>query len=146
MASGHRSNKLGERKFAGTGTVVVRVEGTLNGNKSSGTPLFRESLIVQEMSARCASWKGTTYPPPMVNEAFENIRSRLVIKESTISGRGTFFAKGKLLKHEAFGFYEGGLNQARRRLHNNPIQGNVVVIFPGCAPGRDFLNNGEVPE
>ena len=34
-----------------------------------------------------------------------------MIKESTIAGRGTFVAKVKLLKHEAFGFYDGVLTK-----------------------------------
>ena len=49
--------------------------------------------------------------PPGVNETFESIRSSLVIKESNIAGRGTFVGRGKLLKHEAFGFYEGVLSK-----------------------------------
>ena len=111
VASGHRPTKRGESQRAGTGTKVVRLEGLVNGNELSGPPLFRDSPIVQKISARCASWKGDIYPPPGANDAFESIRSRLIIKESTIAGRGTFFDKGKLLKHEAFGFYEGILTK-----------------------------------
>ena len=76
-----------------------------------GPPLFRDSPSVKELSTRCAAWKGGTYPPPGVNEVFGSIRSRLVIKDSRIAGRGTFVGKGKLLKHEALGFYEGILTK-----------------------------------
>ena len=88
---------------------MIKADRPLKGMK--GPPLFRDSPSVKEMSDRCAAWKGGTYPPPGVNEAFESIRSRLVIKESRIAGRGTFVGKGKLLKHEALGFYEGILTK-----------------------------------
>ena len=93
VAAGSRRAKLSEGQGAGHGSEMMKagLQGRL------GPPLFRDSPIVKEFSTRCAAWKGGTYPPPGVNEVFGSIRSRLVIKDSTIAGRGTFVGVGKLL-------------------------------------------------
>ena len=105
VAAGRRPTKRSVGQGEGYGRGKIETDGSVKGPK--GPPLFRDSPSVKEMSARCVAWKGDTYPPPGVNEIFEGKRSRLVIKESRIAGRGTFVGKGKILKHEAFGFYEG---------------------------------------
>ena len=109
VAAGRRPTKLSVRQGDGYGKGRLKTEIPVKGLK--GPPLFRDTPSVKEMSARCAAWKGETYPPPGVNEIFEGIRSRLVIKESKIAGRGTFVGNGKILKHEALGFYEGILTK-----------------------------------
>ena len=109
VAAGRQPNKLSVGQGAGCAKETMIADRPLKGMK--GPPLFRDSPSVKEISARCAAWKGGTYPPPGVNEAFGNIRSRLVIKESRIAGRGTFAGKGGILKHEALGFYEGILTK-----------------------------------
>jgi hypothetical protein len=109
VATGRRPTKLSVGQGAGYERETMETDRSLKGLK--GPPLFRDSPSVQEIAARCAAWKGDTYPPPGVNEVFKSIRSRLVIKESRIAGRGIFVAKGNLLKHEAFGLYEGILTK-----------------------------------
>ena len=109
VAAGRGPTKPSVRPGEGHGRGKLKTDMPMKGLK--GPSLFRDSPSVKEMSARCAAWKGGTYPPPGVNENFEGIRSRLVIKDSKIAGRGTFVGNGKILKHEALGFYEGILTK-----------------------------------
>ena len=97
VAAGRRPTKLSVRQGGGYGRGMLKTDVPVKGPE--GPPLFRDSPSVKEMSARCAAWKGETYPPPGVNEIFIGIRSRLVIKESIIAGKGTFVGKEKILKH-----------------------------------------------
>jgi hypothetical protein len=70
------------------------MEASLKGNKLSETPRFRDSPIVQEMSARYATWKVKSYPQPGVNEVFESIKSRLVIRKAQSLEGGHLLRKG----------------------------------------------------
>ena len=68
VAAGRRPTKLSVRPGDGYGRGMLKTDIPVKGLK--GPPLFRDTPSVKEMSARCAAWKGETYPPPGVNEIF----------------------------------------------------------------------------